>query len=491
MPDLPPPMRWSIRNQILIPLLTIQAIAVTAATVTMATLAVRRTEREIISRINDVADTLTHGNFPYTESVLNRMRGLSGAHFIVGDTGGKVLHSSLPQLEGLPASLRDLPHAAHVDSLQQASSVLLDGTPYFAMSVRTQNGPPADSLFVLYPRTSLHQARWEAVMPSLLLGAASLGMMMLVTSWIANHISGRIRQVQRQVARIADGDFHEVDPGARGDEVADLTLSVNRMSAQLKEMQQTIHHSERARLLAQLGAGLAHQLRNSLTGARLSVQLHVKRHPDAAGDQTLSVALRQLALTEEQVRGLLSIGRVEQQPAEVCELRQMLDDVAFLVGPSCQHAEVCFSRPADDALGSIDVLADRSGLRAAILNLALNAIEAAGQGGSVAFEIHRRENEVALDVVDNGPGPPPELAETLCDAFVTGKPEGVGLGLALARQVASDHGGRLSWSRSDGQTRFRLALPTYSGRTKEADSAPCAPRRDSFPPTYSKLVQGV
>ena len=112
------------------------------------------------------------------------------------------------------------------------------------------------------------------------------------------------------------------------------------MSLQLKAMQQTIHQSERARLLAQLAAGLAHQLRNSLTGARISVQLHARRHPAAADDQTLTVALRQLALTEEQVKGLLSIGRLERQPAELCDLRQLLADVAFLVDPACQHAKV-------------------------------------------------------------------------------------------------------------------------------------------------------
>ena len=464
-------MRWSIRNQILLPLLGIQAVAVTAATVTTATLAVRRSEREIVSRLSGLVGTLSHGNFPYTESVLERMRGLSGAHFIALDAGGNVLHSSLPRLDRLPASLDGSPPAGHIDSLQQSPAILVDGTPYFAMSVHTQNGPPGHSLFVLYPRTSLQQARWEAAMPSLSLGTASLGLMMLVTSWIANHIAGRLRRVQQQVARIADGDFHELDPGAHRDEVADLTLSINRMCAQLKGMQQTIHDSERARLLAQLGAGLAHQLRNSLTGARLSVQLHVKRHPHAANDQTLTVALRQLALTEEQVKGLLSIGRVEQQPAEVCELRQVLDDVAFLVSPACQHASVRFTQPADQDPGSIEVLADRSGLRAAILNLALNAIDAAGQGGSVAVEIHRQEHEVTVDVVDSGPGPPPELAETLCEAFVTGKPEGVGLGLALARQVAADHGGRLSWSRSDGQTRFRLALPRHCALPKGAEWA--------------------
>lgn len=120
-------MRWSIRNQILIPLLGIQAVAVTAATVTMATLAVRRSEREIISRLNDVGDTLSHGNFPYTESVLNRMRGLSGAHFVVATEGGKVLHTSLPAFEVLPASLRDLPRegaSSRCSKRRQSQSVV-------------------------------------------------------------------------------------------------------------------------------------------------------------------------------------------------------------------------------------------------------------------------------------------------------------------------------------------------------------------------------
>ena len=79
-------MRWSIRNQILIPLIGIQAVAVTAATLVTATLAARRSEREIIGRLNDVLDTLGHGSFPYTGSVLAKMRGLSGAHFIAGET---------------------------------------------------------------------------------------------------------------------------------------------------------------------------------------------------------------------------------------------------------------------------------------------------------------------------------------------------------------------------------------------------------------------
>ncbi len=62
-------------------------------------------------------------------------------------------------------------------------------------------------------------------------------------------------------------------------------------------------------------------------------------------------------------------------------------------------------------------------------------------------------------MADSGPGPPPEVAERLFEPFVTSKPEGVGLGLAVARQVAEAHGGSLSWRRDPDRTCFRIELP--------------------------------
>jgi len=187
------------------------------------------------------------------------------------------------------------------------------------------------------------------------------------------------------------------------------------------------------------------------------MQLHARRHPAPAGDQSLSVALRQLAMTEEQVKGLLSLGKVERRPAEACDLGQLLADVALLVDPACQHSRVALS--FREVGGPLEVVVDAPGIRAALLNLTLNAIEAAGPGGTVRLEAIVMGDEVVIEVADTGAGPPAELADSLCDAFVTSKPEGVGLGLALAHRVAADHGGRLSWTREDGETRFRLALP--------------------------------
>ena len=462
-------MRWSIRNQILIPLIGIQAVAVTVAALVMATLAARRSEREIIGRLNDVLGTLGHGNFPYTGSVLARMHGLSGAHFIVRGDDGRVMEASLREIADLPASLKAVPAAGHVDSLAESPSVAVGGTRYFAASVRSPGGLRGGSLVVLYPETAWRQARREAAMPALLLGVAALATMVVVTSVIAHRMSRRIRRVQRHVAGIAAGEFRQLEPGDRRDEVADLVASINQMCSQLEGMRQTIEQSERSRLMAQLAAGLAHQLRNSLTGARMSIQLHMKRQPAQPGDETLAVALRQLTLTEEQVKGLLAAGRLERSLPELFDMRQLVADVAGLVDPACQHARVAFAQPRPDENAPLDIKADRSSLRAAVLNLTLNAIEAAGQGGTVSLEAFARDREVSIEVVDSGPGPPAELAGELFEPFVTSKKEGVGLGLALARQVAVDHGGQLSWTRAAGATRFRLTLPRANGTDKDIE----------------------
>ncbi len=79
-------------------------------------------------------------------------------------------------------------------------------------------------------------------------------------------------------------------------------------------------------------------------------------------------------------------------------------------------------------------------------------------------------DDMVIAVIDDGPGPPPDLAESLCEPFVTGKDQGVGLGLALARQVAAAHGGALEWSRDEQSelTRFALRVPRSMVARKEA-----------------------
>lgn len=454
-------MRYSIRNQVLLPILAIQAVAIAAITTASVSLAEHRTERQIVERLDGVVDALGGSSFPLTDGVLARMHGLSGAQFIAYDLEGRPVAASDPAfLKGAP----DLGTISAVSqgragSLNDAPSLAIGGRAHLAVRIGSpsQSAKSRSGLLILYPESSWREARWESAQAPLILGAGALAVMAAVTSWIAHRISGRLRRLENQVARIAEGDFRELELGTNRDEVHDLGRSINLMCAQLREMKRTIARTERAHLLAQLAAGLAHQLRNALTGARMSIQLHLKRCRTDGGDASMDVALRQLSIIEEQVRGLLTLGRVEERPHHPCDLGRLVDEVASLVEPTCRHARV--GLVIGPRHGIPRVLADGPSLRAAVLNLVLNAIEAAGPGGSVTIELIHDGPSSTIRVSDTGPGPPPGLSDSLFDPFVTGKPEGVGLGLALARQVAEAHDGSLTWAREGGWTRFRLSLP--------------------------------
>ncbi len=467
-------MPRSLRNQILVPLVTLQVLAIAAIAITTATLAARRTEREIVDRLNGVVASLGDASFPFTSSVLARMQGLSGAHFIAYDNQGHTTATSFTQLRDRPPAMES-PGTVRLETLADSPTVELDGVRYIATRIDYKASSDR-SLLVLYPETSWRQAWWDAVLPSLVLGGAILGLMIVITAWIAQRTSRRIGEVQRQVARIAGGDFREMEVGDSAAEIEALIRSVNRMCLDLRAMQQTIQRSERMKVLAQLAAGMAHQLRNALTGARLSVQLYARRHPPPEGDNSLNVALRQLAMMEEQVRGLLALGKAEQRSREAIDVTALLQDVFSLVEPAAEHARVTLELAAPST--PLEIMGEAASLRSAVLNLTLNAIEAAGKTGRVALAAANsngalangstepdkqadgaNRRSVTITVSDNGSGPDPALGNSLIEPLVTTKAEGVGLGLALAHEVATAHGGRLSWGRRDGWTCFELTLP--------------------------------
>jgi signal transduction histidine kinase len=400
------------------------------------------------------------------------MRGLSGAHFQAIDADGNVVASTLGPVRVQTVS-EHLPVSASIENLTEFPSIELEGTPYFVAEVNCDRSAGAAWLYVLYPEQDWQRAQWDAAWPPLAVGAATAVLMVLIAVGLASRLGRRIAAVRLLFSRLADGEFAHAPLGPLDDEIRDLALASNRLSDQLSTMRDQISRTERLRLLAQLAGGLAHQLRNAVTGARMAIQLHRRRCPQHGSDESLDVALRQLALTEEHVKGLLSLGkprRRELAPANVCLL---LEEIVSLVNPVCQHArvELRCDAPVDHA--DIQV-AYGDDLKAAILNLVLNGIEAAGVGGRVVLSAACDEDAIAIEVRDSGAGPPPEVRDSLLEPFVSSKPEGVGLGLALAEMAAAAHGGTLSWNRENGQTVFTIRVPVYCEPTVRSEVEPIA-----------------
>jgi signal transduction histidine kinase len=276
-------------------------------------------------------------------------------------------------------------------------------------------------------------------------------------------LSRRIRELERRTRLIAAGDFSPMPLPPRNDEIRDLAQSVNEMAQRLAQFQETTQRTERLRLLGQVSGGLAHQLRNGLTGVRLAVQLFVRECQEATDTAALDVALRQLRLLETNLKRFLDLGRDGDARRERCSLPALIGEAVELLSAQCRHAgiELRWQRPASDPI----VLGDSGQLGQLILNVLGNAVEAAGPGGTVQVTLSEEARlaplppVVVMEVLDSGPGPAAEVAERLFEPFVTGKPEGVGLGLAVARQVAEAHGGNIRWSRKGNRTCFHIELP--------------------------------
>ena len=448
-------MRWPLRYQILVPFAGVMLAVVLGVSLLDAYLAASRTQQRIEGQLRDVAQTLLEASFPLTDAVLEQTRGLSGAEFVLVGEAGKRLATTLHRIDASRLS-RD---RIEGDELTLSDPLSLDGQEYFhaAVAVRPSAGQVGPlTLHILYPRRQLQEARLQAAYPPLVVGAAFLGVVIVLAIVIARRVSRPVLALRRQLNRLVQGDFEPVPLPVRDDELRDLVDSANRLADQLDDSQRAIKRTERFALLGQLSGGLAHQLRNSVAGARMAVQLHQRQCQDADPD-SLRVALRQLTLTESHLQQLLTVGQPSEPRSGLCDLKQVVADVKTLVLPTCKHRNVSFWVDHEAGAGR-PLWADATQLRQLLLNLVLNSIEAAGKGGWVRVEIAGDDDRTTLRVLDSGPGLDDQLRDRLFEPFATGKPEGVGLGLAVSKRIAEAHGGTVDCKRQR-PTCFEVCLP--------------------------------
>lgn len=448
-------LRLGIRYRLLVPL-GLLLVGLVGASLWSARVAARRAEDRVAGQVRAVSQTLERAPFPLTGWVLDEMKNLSGAEFLLINPDGS-------RLTTLPTAQVQLPSE---DALATAADrgigppVEVNGGTYRCRRLVLKEPRNAGRVvYIFYPESLLDEAIADAVRPSMLglvFGLLAVGL----TFGIGQRLVGRIRALERRTSQIAAGDFSPMPVPRANDEVRDLTVSVNEMADRLARLQQAVRTTERLRLTGQLAGGLAHQLRNGVTGAKLALQVYLA--DDAGGDtEALSVTLRQLSLMEANLRRFIDLGRPGEGTRQNCSLVSILSDVVGLHRPRCKHAgiELSWDPPADD----VRVDGDPAQLADLVANLVENAVDAVGTGGEVAVLLRRDGTTTVVEVTDTGPGPPPAVAGRLFEPFVTGKPEGIGLGLAVARHAAEAQGGTITWRREAGRTVFCVELPAAGG----------------------------
>lgn len=207
--------------------------------------------------------------------------------------------------------------------------------------------------------------------------------------------------------------------------------------------------------------GFAHEVKNPLAGLRGAAQLLQRRLQD---DELKALAAMVLAETDRLTTLANRLLHHDGAPRlGVVNVHALLERLGGLL--QAEPSPPRLHHDYDPSLPDLHGDADR--LQQVLLNLARNAIEAgartlllrtrAEHGVRVGERMLR--SALRIDVVDDGPGVPAQLRETLFEPLVSGRSDGTGLGLALSREIAREHGGELRYASRPGETTFSLYLP--------------------------------
>jgi len=309
-----------------------------------------------------------------------------------------------------------------------------------------------------------------------LLGAAWLVSLVPLTV-LANRVSRPIRQLTAALTDFAAGDWsRRIETGrggARRDEVELAVDAFNRMANQLEDNRERLVHLARLASWQSLARKTAHELKNSLTPIRLTVEEIQARQPPserAFVDHAVQIVISEIESLERRVRAFSEFASEPPATPEIIDLNALVAERVALLRPV--HPDAACRLELDDrrplAYASADLV------KGILTNLLQNAAEAAGPGGTIVAATRAprdHDHRVLVEVHDSGPGLSDEAAATLFEPTITFKKDGMGLGLSIARKNALLSGGDVVLVHGRlGGAAFRVTLPA-AARADEGPSA--------------------
>ncbi|MDA5092777.1 HAMP domain-containing sensor histidine kinase [Aliiroseovarius sp. KMU-50] len=229
--------------------------------------------------------------------------------------------------------------------------------------------------------------------------------------------------------------------------------------AKLSAQETRLAHASRVNAMGEMASGMAHELAQPLT-AILS-QAQAGRHLARRGDvERLGTVLEDTVSQAQRAANILERLRRWSKPnralSEACSVHEAAQNVQNLLAleAKIKGAAITLSLHSDPLF--ID--ADPVELEQVVFNLVRNALDAS-DAAQVTIRTHVDGRLVILDISDTGPGVPDHLKPRIFEPFVTGKPDGTGLGLALCQRLVEEMGGEIMLLDETDQTTFRVSLP--------------------------------
>jgi signal transduction histidine kinase len=241
-------------------------------------------------------------------------------------------------------------------------------------------------------------------------------------------------------------------------QLEDTCVRASRMAG---PSQRPVTLQENVDALGWLSTTIVHDLRNPVGAIYAAAELLMDLDPGSGQVERLATnILRAAGRVRDLLADLNCVACGERPTAEMCDIAEVISGAshaAFAIGRN-HSVQILLELPEKTELRLI-----RSRIEGVFFNLITNALEAMPTGGTLRIAARKAGDYVLIDLEDTGPGIPRGIRDRLFEPFVTaGKQDGLGLGLALARQTVLDHGGDI-WTEPSAGARFVMRLPLSRG----------------------------
>ncbi|MCA9013987.1 MAG: PAS domain S-box protein [Planctomycetaceae bacterium] len=227
-------------------------------------------------------------------------------------------------------------------------------------------------------------------------------------------------------------------------------------------MEQRLRRMERYAGLGSLATGLQHEIKNPLSALSLHVQLLdealVEQSASPEIDEMLGVIRTEINRLVAVVEGFRDYASMSEPGRSAVDLAALVNKLVRFIGPQAEQQQVKIEvHLPEEKLPTIQ--ADSVHIDQVLLNLALNALQAMPESGTLSIGLSREGDWCRIDVSDTGKGIPIEFRDRIFDPYFTTRNEGTGMGLALCEKIVRQHDGTIELSTGSSGTTFTVLLP--------------------------------
>jgi signal transduction histidine kinase len=233
----------------------------------------------------------------------------------------------------------------------------------------------------------------------------------------------------------------------RRQELQAMTEQLSKVYRELQDSFEQLKRADRLSAIGELSASLAHEIRNPLGSIEGAAQiLEQPQTTEEMRSEFLGVIRKECRRLSRLLTNLLDFARPRQPEFQEVDVRPVVDSVVALLAHTAQQSGVELRKHLPASLPLVE--SDSEQLKQVILNLAINAIQAMPDGGEIEISAAEKNAGIVIAIKDQGSGIPAENLEKIFDPFFTTKDGGTGLGLSVAHQIITQHGGVITAERN-------------------------------------------